>query len=211
MRSARTLRQLATVSRRSFHLHHHLHQQRSAGIIGAPFSGGQPQGGVERGPDLIRAAGLLHRLQEQGCAVKDYGNLVFEDVVEDAPVGGVKRVRAVGSANRRLSEAVQEVKKDGHTSVMLGGDHRCRRLCWRHMDEAVNLLPGWAMNKQPSKESLKGKVEEIFGLGHPQPPSKQSETRPSEFIITTDIIKEHNWTAEYGIQMRYVHSTETVI
>uniref|UniRef100_A0A8C9YUT8 Uncharacterized protein n=1 Tax=Sander lucioperca TaxID=283035 RepID=A0A8C9YUT8_SANLU len=51
------------------------------------------------------------------------------------------------------------------------------------------------MNKQPSKESLKGKVEEIFGLGHPQPPSKQSETRPSEFIITTDIIKEHNWTA----------------
>uniref|UniRef100_A0A8C9XD30 Arginase n=1 Tax=Sander lucioperca TaxID=283035 RepID=A0A8C9XD30_SANLU len=123
MRSARTLRQLATVSRRSFHLHHHLHQQRSAGIIGAPFSGGQPQGGVERGPDLIRAAGLLHRLQEQGCAVKDYGNLVFEDVVEDAPVGGVKRVRAVGSANRRLSEAVQEVKKDGHTSVMLGGDH----------------------------------------------------------------------------------------
>uniref|UniRef100_A0A8C9XG95 Uncharacterized protein n=1 Tax=Sander lucioperca TaxID=283035 RepID=A0A8C9XG95_SANLU len=54
------------------------------------------------------------------------------------------------------------------------------------------------MNKQPSKESLKGKVEEIFGQGHPQPPSKQSETRPSEFIITTDIIKEHNWTAGEG-------------
>ena len=29
-----------------------------------------------------------------------------------------------------------------------------------------------------------------FGLGHTQPPSKQSETRPSQFIITTDIIKE---------------------
>ncbi|XP_076584923.1 tuberin isoform X2 [Chaetodon auriga] len=46
------------------------------------------------------------------------------------------------------------------------------------------------MNKQPSKESLKDKVKGIFGLGPPRPPSKQSETKPSEFIITTDIIKE---------------------
>lgn len=60
------------------------------GIIGAPFSKGQvrarghtaararacvyvtlvlvlqPRDGVERGPDLIRAAGLLHKLHEQG-------------------------------------------------------------------------------------------------------------------------------------------------
>lgn len=56
--------------------------------------------------------------------MKDYGNLVFEEVASDQPVGRVKCALAVGSANRRLSEAVQEVKKDGHTSVMLGGDHR---------------------------------------------------------------------------------------
>ncbi|GAA6228528.1 arginase-1-like [Lates japonicus] len=121
MRSARTLRQLV----RSLHHHHrhHHHQGRSVGIIGAPFCKGQPRGGVERGPDVIRAAGLLHKLQEQGCAVKDYGNLAFEEVVDDEPVGRVKHVRAVGSANHRLSEAVQAVKRDGHTSVMLGGDH----------------------------------------------------------------------------------------
>ncbi|KAM6939958.1 LOW QUALITY PROTEIN: tuberin [Xenentodon cancila] len=46
------------------------------------------------------------------------------------------------------------------------------------------------MNKQPSKESLKDKVKGIFGLGPPRPPSKQNDTKPSEFIITTDIIKE---------------------
>eukprot|EP00064_Thunnus_orientalis_P024230 superscaffoldBa00010108_g24511 len=57
------------------------------------------------------------------CAVKDYGNLTFEEVASDEPVGRVKGVRAVGSANQRLSAAVQAVKKDGHTSVMLGGDH----------------------------------------------------------------------------------------
>lgn len=59
-----------------------------------------------------------------GCAVKDYGNLTFEDMVDDEPVGRVKHVRAVGSANRTLSDAVESVKKDGHVSVMLGGDHR---------------------------------------------------------------------------------------
>ncbi|KAM3624112.1 uncharacterized protein V6R79_019116 [Siganus canaliculatus] len=46
------------------------------------------------------------------------------------------------------------------------------------------------MNKQPSKESLKDKVKGIFGLGPPRPPSKQNEVKPSEFIITNDIIKE---------------------
>ncbi|XP_034543389.1 tuberin [Notolabrus celidotus] len=46
------------------------------------------------------------------------------------------------------------------------------------------------MNKQPSKESVKDKVKAIFGLGPPRPPSKQSETKLSELIITTDILKE---------------------
>lgn len=56
--------------------------------------------------------------------MKDYGNLTFEEVADDEPVCGVKRVRAVGRANQRLSEAVRAVKKDGYVSVMLGGDHR---------------------------------------------------------------------------------------
>ncbi|KAF0025957.1 hypothetical protein F2P81_022838 [Scophthalmus maximus] len=58
-----------------------------------------------------------------GCAVKDYGNLELEEPVDDEPVGRAKHVRAVGGANQRLSEAVQRVKRDGHTCVMLGGDH----------------------------------------------------------------------------------------
>ncbi|XP_076024054.1 arginase-1 [Genypterus blacodes] len=103
--------------------HHHRLLHQSVGIIGAPFNKGQPRGGVEGGPDLIRAAGLLEKLQAQGCAVKDYGNLVFDGVAEDEPMKLLKNVRAVGSANQRLSDAVQAVKKDGHTCVMLGGDH----------------------------------------------------------------------------------------
>lgn len=45
------------------------------------------------------------------------------------------------------------------------------------------------MNKQSSKESLRDKVKGIFGLGPPRPPNKQSDSRSSEFIITSDIIK----------------------
>ncbi|XP_036429050.1 arginase-1 [Colossoma macropomum] len=100
-----------------------LGQLRSVGLIGAPFSRGQPRDGVQLGPDLIRTAGLVHRLREQGCEVKDYGNLTFEDVSNDEPFGSTKRPRAVGRANQQLANAVQRVKSDGHTCVMLGGDH----------------------------------------------------------------------------------------
>ncbi|KAM6951346.1 arginase-1 [Aplochiton taeniatus] len=116
MRSSRGL-QLA------FRLYKRNHHHHSVGIIGAPFSKGQPRDGVERGPDLIRAVGLVEKLKAQGCTVKDYGNLAFEEMANDEPIGRVKRPRAVGSANQRLAEAVQTVKQDGHTCVMLGGDH----------------------------------------------------------------------------------------
>lgn len=86
------------------------------------------EGGRKGGKERRREGGILCLTEmsvvPSGCAVKDYGNLTFEEVADDEPVGQVKRVRAVGGANQRLSEAVRAVKKDGHTSVMLGGDHR---------------------------------------------------------------------------------------
>ncbi|XP_020309099.2 arginase-1-like [Oncorhynchus kisutch] len=115
IKSSRGLQLAFRIYKRS---HHH-----SVGIIGAPFSKGQPRDGVEKGPDLIRSAGLVEKLRAQGCAVKDYGNVTFEEVANDEPIGNVKRPRAVGSANQRLSAAVHAVKNDGYTCVMLGGDH----------------------------------------------------------------------------------------
>ncbi|XP_056152867.1 arginase-1 [Lampris incognitus] len=129
MRGARGLQVSFRVHKRGHHQHHQQEQPqqqqqpRSVGVIGAPFSKGQPRGGVEQGPDRIRAAGLLKKLRARGCTVKDYGNLVFEEVPNDEPFGHVKNPRTVGSANQRLAEAVCTIKKDGHTSLMLGGDH----------------------------------------------------------------------------------------
>ncbi|TSL75268.1 Arginase-1 [Bagarius yarrelli] len=95
----------------------------SVGIIGAPFCKGQPRAGVQLGPDVIRKAGLVNKLENQGCMVKDYGNLVFEKVSNDEPISGTKQPRAVGLANKQVADAVQRIKHDGYTCVMLGGDH----------------------------------------------------------------------------------------
>ncbi|KAM9462496.1 arginase-1 [Clarias gariepinus] len=108
------LHSACTVLRRQLH---------SVGIIGAPFSRGQPRDGVQRGPDVIREAGLVRKLEGQGCIVKDYGNLIFKEVSNDHPFGTTKQPRAVGLANKQVADAVQRVKNDSYTCVMLGGDH----------------------------------------------------------------------------------------
>uniref|UniRef100_A0ABI7XBF7 Arginase-1 n=2 Tax=Felidae TaxID=9681 RepID=A0ABI7XBF7_FELCA len=98
-------------------------KSKSIGIIGVPFSKGQPRGGVEEGPTVLRKAGLLEKLKEQGCDVKDYGDLPFVDVPNDPPFEIVKNPRSVGKANEQLAGVVAEVKKNGRTSLVLGGDH----------------------------------------------------------------------------------------
>lgn len=92
-------------------------------IIGVPFSKGQPRGGVEKGPAALRNAGLVERLREQECDVKDYGDLSFADVPNDSPFQIVKNPRTVGKANEQLAGVVAEAQKNGRVSVVLGGDH----------------------------------------------------------------------------------------
>ncbi|XP_040821331.1 arginase-1 isoform X3 [Ochotona curzoniae] len=98
-------------------------KSKSIGIIGAPFSKGQPRGGVEQGPVALRKAGLLEKLKEQELDVTDYGDLAFADVPNDSPFQNVKNPRTVGKANEQLAGAVAEAKKNGKVSVVLGGDH----------------------------------------------------------------------------------------
>ncbi|XP_006885087.1 PREDICTED: arginase-1 [Elephantulus edwardii] len=93
------------------------------GLVGAPFSKGQPRGGVEEGPTVLRKAGLVEKLKDQGCDVKDYGDLHFPVVPNDTPFQIVKNPRSVGKANEQLAAMVADVKTSGRTSVVLGGDH----------------------------------------------------------------------------------------
>ncbi|XP_032750792.1 arginase-1 [Rattus rattus] len=98
-------------------------------IIGAPFSKGQPRGGVEKGPAALRKAGLVEKLKETGnfkiekYDVRDHGDLAFVDVPNDSPFQIVKNPRSVGKANEQLAAVVAETQKNGTVSVVLGGDH----------------------------------------------------------------------------------------
>ncbi|KAG9493513.1 hypothetical protein GDO78_001422, partial [Eleutherodactylus coqui] len=97
--------------------------KRSLGLVGAPFSKGQPRGGVEEGPIHIRRAGLVEKLKELEYDVKDFGDLHFPELPNDEPFQNVKNPRAVGQAAENVANAVAEVKKTGRVCLTLGGDH----------------------------------------------------------------------------------------
>lgn len=97
--------------------------QKLIGFIGAPFSKGQPRGGVEEGPKSLRDAKLIEQLKKLGNDVKDYGDLHFADVENDEPFHNVKNPRTVGQANEKLAKTVSEVKKSGRICLTVGGDH----------------------------------------------------------------------------------------
>ncbi|XP_074846669.1 arginase-1 [Carettochelys insculpta] len=95
----------------------------SVGIVWAPFSKGQARKGVEEGPAVVKEAGLIDKLTAQGCDVKDYGALQFDDVPDDTPCYNAKHPRCVGRATEKLASTVADVKKSGRTSLVVGGDH----------------------------------------------------------------------------------------
>ncbi|XP_067402850.1 arginase-1 [Emydura macquarii macquarii] len=95
----------------------------SVGIIGAPCSKGQARKGVEGAPAAVREAGLIDKLTDQGCDVKDYGDLQFEDILDDRPCHNAKNPSCTGKANEKLASIMAEAKKSGRTCLVLGGDH----------------------------------------------------------------------------------------
>ncbi|TNN26173.1 Tuberin [Liparis tanakae] len=75
------------------------------------------------------------------------------------------------------------------------------------MDHAGGSVARVRAERPPSdpEEALQPVESPVFGLGPPRPPSKQSETRPSEFIITTDIIKELHPDCGLGNRVRMMN------
>uniref|UniRef100_A0A8C4VLD1 arginase n=1 Tax=Gopherus evgoodei TaxID=1825980 RepID=A0A8C4VLD1_9SAUR len=57
-----------------------------------------------------------------GCDVKDR-ELKIDIIPNDLPHHNAKNPRTVGCANEKLASAVEEVKKDGRTCLVVGGDH----------------------------------------------------------------------------------------
>uniref|UniRef100_A0A8C1LMT9 Arginase 1 n=1 Tax=Cyprinus carpio TaxID=7962 RepID=A0A8C1LMT9_CYPCA len=74
MKSFSGLRAASHMFRRDLHHHH------CVGIIGAPFSKGQQRDGVQRGADLIRAAGLVQKLKGEATFQTGFSYFPLKEV-----------------------------------------------------------------------------------------------------------------------------------
>ena len=102
---------------------------RKIGILGIPLGYGAGQIGSELGPGAMRATRLrgkflIEALTELGYEVTDHG---------DVPVVNIERTASSGENPRYLDEmlrschaikaALDPILADGHTPIILGGDH----------------------------------------------------------------------------------------
>lgn len=100
----------------------------TVGVIGCPFSGGQPKAGVDTGPHHLIDFGLLEQIKQLGYDVSFEGHQQFAEVMTmskdmDPDIGKLKRPRYVGSVTRAVKEAVEEKCRRGGLVLTLGGDH----------------------------------------------------------------------------------------
>ncbi|XP_006873111.1 PREDICTED: arginase-2, mitochondrial [Chrysochloris asiatica] len=96
----------------------------SVAVVGAPFAQGQKRKGVEYGPTAVREAGLMNRLSNLGCHIKDFGDMSFTQVPKDELYNNlIVNPRSVGLANQELAEVVSRAVSDGHKCITVGGDH----------------------------------------------------------------------------------------
>ncbi|XP_015587874.2 arginase, hepatic [Cephus cinctus] len=92
------------------------------GVIGVPFEKGQTKEGVARGPEVIRAAGLINELQNLGIDVVDYGDVSYE-IEKIAGVVNMPHLDHIAACTKKVSEVVQDIMKDNRRILTLGGDH----------------------------------------------------------------------------------------
>lgn len=103
------------------------HPNKEATIISAPFSGGQPKGGVELGPEYILNAKFKEQIENLGWKVNVEHPLKgtnFETLkTEEKDKYGVKNAKIVSDCCKKIHDNVKNVAKSGRFPITIGGDH----------------------------------------------------------------------------------------
>lgn len=94
----------------------------------APFSGGQPKGGVEEGPTHLLNNGLQKQLEALGWKVAIDEPLAGKDIIKDEMdpkdvYGKIKRPALVSDCTEKVHHAVKNACINKTLPLTIGGDH----------------------------------------------------------------------------------------
>src|SRR4026208_1780380 len=97
---------------------------RKISIVGVPMDLGADRRGVDMGPSALRYADLNEKLRALGHEVADLGDL--DEIIPEtrhfrAP--SAKYLKEIADACSHLANLVLEVRQQGRTPLVLGGDH----------------------------------------------------------------------------------------
>ncbi|NKD55903.1 MULTISPECIES: arginase [unclassified Haematospirillum] len=167
-------------------------------LIGTPTDVGAGVRGASMGPEALRVAGLVEKLERCGVDVKDCGNLQGPPNPGSPPVGGFRHLEEVIAWNKILHEAVYKEIQDGRMPVVLGGDHclgigsisavakHCRetgkelRILWldAHADfNTADLTPTGNIHGMPVACLCGYGPDELTGIGGQSPAIRPDQVR----------------------------------
>ncbi|ERH01056.1 MAG: arginase [Halonotius sp. J07HN6] len=103
--------------------------ERTVRIIGAPTDYGANRRGVDMGPSALRYAGLDAQLSAAGVTPLDAGDIdapraeVCDPQTTPPASGNAKFLTETEAVCRQLADEVAETLAEGHTPLVIGGDH----------------------------------------------------------------------------------------
>ncbi len=92
------------------------------GLVGVPTSAAAHWPGLEQGPAVLRAAGLVSALEAAGLEVVDHGDRPTSRWVSDRPDDRPNNWRSAVEVVADTREAVREVFAQGQRPLVIGGD-----------------------------------------------------------------------------------------
>lgn len=92
-------------------------------IIGVPLYYGCDKKGVEKGPEYLRANGLINKCIIQGHDVTDLGDIEVKEILGDSGSVNAKYIEEIVYATNNLAKLVNESIDNKHLPIIIGGDH----------------------------------------------------------------------------------------
>jgi len=99
--------------------------KRNITVIGVPMDLGQLKRGVDMGPQAIRYAGVIEKLQTLQYDVSDFGDIKVVDVASENSfvAENLNNLTAVKKVNEMLANTVDETIERGDFPLVFCGDH----------------------------------------------------------------------------------------